>query len=90
MNFYVAYPMEVRVRRPRERESSTNLSEADARRERFLPSCICQLLPGIAESVTLVSAEAQTISDVVSHAVQTVSEEDSGRLTDDGWAETQT
>ena len=39
--------------------------------------------------MTFVSAEAQTISDVVSHAVKSVPEEGSSHLIDDGWAETQ-
>ena len=37
-------PMEVCARRPREQEMSTNISVADARRERLLPSCTCQLV----------------------------------------------
>ena len=82
-------PMEVCARRPREPEMSTNISVADARRERYLPSCTCQLPPGISGAATFVPTEAQTISSVVSHAAQTVSGEGSSHLTDDGWAETQ-
>ena len=50
------------------------------RRERFLlPSCACHIPPGIGE----------TIPDVASCAVQTVSEEGPSHLADDGWAEAQ-
>ena len=82
--------MQVHERRPREREMSTNISLADARRERFLlPSRACQTPPGIGETATLVSTEVQTVSDDASHAVHSVSEEGSSHLADDGWAETQ-
>jgi hypothetical protein len=69
---------------------STNISLADARRERFLlPSCACQTPPGIGETATLVSTEVQTVPDDVSHTVHSVSEEGSSHLAEDGWAETQ-
>ena len=41
-------------------------------------------------SADFIACSTQTHSvDVLSHAVQTVSEEGSSHLTDDGWAETQ-
>lgn len=46
---------------------------------RFLSPCSCEFLPGFSEPATFVHQTVQTSS----------SEEGTGHLTDDGWAETQ-
>ena len=84
------------ARPPTVRTRSTSLSIPEAKRDRLLPPCSCDFPPGIdatptgATPVDLVSCATQThVIDVSSQFVQTVSEEASSHLTDDGWAETQ-
>ena len=87
-------PVGVRVRRTQ--SVATNISVPEARRERFLPPCSCEFPPGIGSTPTgihavdFVSCSTQThVIDVTSQCIQTVSEEGTSHLTDDGWAETQ-
>ena len=86
----------IMARLPTMRTTSTNLSVPGLKRDRLLPPCFCEFPPGFgaasigAMPTDFVSCSTQTHDiDVSSQFVQTVSEEGSSHLTDDGWTDTQ-